>query len=64
MGVLATSKADQLILWVFLAWTIILDSWIIFHCLIPSTAAVILFFFFFFNIYLAVPGLSYSMQGF
>ena len=62
MGVLATSKADQLILWVFLAWTIILDSWVIFHCLIPSTAAVILFFFF--NIYLAVPGLSYSMQGF
>ena len=63
MGVLATSKGDQLILWVFLAWTIILDSWIIFHCLIPSTAVVILFFFFF-NIYLAVPGLSYTTQGF
>ena len=61
MGVLATSKGDQLILWVFLLglsfWTHGLFS----VGLIPSTAVVILFFFL---IYLAVPGLSCSMQGF
>lgn len=31
VSVLATRKGDRLIFWVFLAWTIILDSWIIFH---------------------------------
>ena len=62
MGVLATSKGDELILWVFLAWTVILDSWIIF-CWFDSLQCS-RYSFFFFLIYLAMPGLSCSMQGF